>query len=297
MEKEKVLNVDLVRKALLGAAIASNGELYATYEGVIPTDSTEAARLIYDHYEEFKQLLWSQLKHKCRTKECFSRLIRRRLDQKCSLQSPIMTVIFDPDPTLEGRLKNIEGIPGVGDLCKEYRGSSDPDEWEITDSNMRDLLAEILSLDFLKIMGFENIKKISRKDKPHIDISATKHNKEYAIDVTRKQEIENYAALVFGKLEDCEHLDNVEKIEKLLIKALCKKNDQFGRAIDADTIELNVIKTVAIKTSDYGFSECIEKAKQVAQKLIEQTNRWLFIDAVWLLPDVDPNNSRWIVKK
>jgi hypothetical protein len=292
-----MLNIDIVRKALFGAAIATHGELYASYGGAIPSDCTEAARLVYDHYDEFKQLIWSQLEFKPRIKKCFRHLVRRRLDQKFSLQSPILTEIFDENPTLEERFKNIENIPGVEDLCKEYRGSNDPDKWEITDSDMRDLLAEILAIDFLKKTNFVCIRKISRKDKPHVDILVTKYNVEYAVDVTRKKEIENWRTISFGNLEDCVHPQNISKIEGLIEKALDKKNDQFRRAINAETIMKNLIKTVAIKSSDYGFSACIEQAEQVAQKLLDNDSKWLYIDAIWLLPDIDPQNSRWILKK
>lgn len=161
---------------------------------------------------------------------------------------------------------------------------------------MRNLLAEVLVLDFLVKSGFVNIAKISRKDKPHIDISAEKDGRIYAIDATRKQEITNWEAEPGTNLEDCASQKNQLKIRRLIMQALEDKDEQLCRAINARTIFDSSVKFVAIKTSDYGFAECIEQAAKVAQELLSENDRWRFTDCIWLLPNVDVSQSRWIYK-
>ena len=54
------LTIEVVNKAIMGAQIRNNGELYASYDG-IPEECLAAAQEITDHYSEFEALLWFQL--------------------------------------------------------------------------------------------------------------------------------------------------------------------------------------------------------------------------------------------
>lgn len=297
MGKTKMdINEDTVRKALQGAAIRNNRELFVSHDGQIPKEYIEAAKLIRDNYEAFRNLTWKRLNAMPLTKKHFGRLIRTRLNQDGILNSPIISVVFDDYQALENRLGNIQSISGVGEFKKEYRGSKKYKQGDITDRVMRDMLAEILALDFLAKTGFENIQKISCKDKAHIDITATKDGRGYAIDVTRKQEVSKWIIDPLIGIEDCSHHSNLLEIRRLITQALDDKDDQFFRAINANTVSSSVIKVVAIKTSDYGFAECIKQAREISRQLLSKSDRWENIDCVWLLPKVDISNSYWIYR-
>src|SRR5574337_754336 len=81
------------------------------------------------------------------------------------------------------------------------------------------------------------------------------------------------------------------------MQALEDKDEQFCRALDAHTISDLSVKVIAIKTSDYGFAECIEQATKITQELLSEKDRWQHIDCVWFLPNVDVSQSRWVYKQ
>lgn len=287
-----------IQQAVIGVQIQNDPILlWETYDGVLPHEYIIARKEVEENYREFEQLVWKEIDKTTHVKECFKYLIRNRLKQKGILNSPMMSLIFDSEKTVENRLKSIKDIPGVDDLCKEYRGSSDPEKALVTDENARDLLAEILTLDFLIKSGFQNIHKHARKDKPHIDITAEKNGNHYSIDVTRKKEIRDWRTLDFSRLEDCYNPENIKKICRRLRQVLDAKDEQFSKALLSGSIDIKSYKIIAFKTSDYGFDECIMQATIIAQCLLEADTRWSNIDGIWLLPNVDVKESVWIWKE
>ena len=292
-----VITIDIVRKAIQGAAIANNGELLAQYNGNIPSELINSAQLIQDHYKEFQHLVWKRLENLPLTKKFFGRLIMTRLKQKGILASPIITIIFDDYQSLENRLNDINSISGIESLRNEYRGSKDVSDGGITDATMRNMLAEILVIDFLKQLKFVNIRKISRKDKAHIDILAEKDGRSYAIDVTRRQEVTDWEIKSITNLEDCNSKENQLAIRRIIMWELGKKDEQFLRALGANTITASAVKVVAIKTSDYGFSECLDQASRITEELLSEKDRWQNIDAIWFVPNVDLKQSKWVYRE
>lgn len=287
------VTIEIVHKAIMGVHIANNGELYVSYHG-IPQKCQDALEVISDNYTEFEKLLWDRLSTLPLIKEFFGRLIKARSEQNGFLVSPIVSAIFDDQRRLERRLESIQPIKGVQELGKECHGCPDPDRWYITDGRVVDLLAEILVLDFLVQLGFSDICKVSEQDsKAHVDIVAQKDGKCYAIEVTRKKEIKGWKTLPYGNLEDCDVLINQGKIRKRLRQALSSKEDQFSRSLDAGTIDCSMTGVVAIKTSDFGFAECIDQAEQIARELLARPNEWRHVDCIWLVPNVDVRQSRW----
>ncbi len=293
---QNTVTLDIVRKAIMGAAIRNSGELLASYGG-IPQECIAAAQVVGDNYAQFEDMVWKRLSGLAEIKHFFGRLIKTRLRQKGILASPIISVIFDDQPKLEERLSRVRSISGVDELRKEYRGTSHPDLGHITDEDIIDFSAEVLALDLLGELGFSNIIKVQEPDnRAHVDITAERDEKHYAVEVTRKREVRGWQTLPYGNLEDCEAAINQDRIRKVLLHALAKKDDQFSRAIDAGTIDSAVIKVLAIKTSDYGFVECINQAEKIARKLLNEEGNWLHVDCIWLMPDTSVRDSCWLCK-
>lgn len=294
-ETTRKVTVEVVRKAIMGADIRNNPQLLISYGGRVPQECIEAVQILSDNYSEFEDLLWQRLDKFPLTKHFCNHLIRPRLKQKGILAFPVISIIFDENSPFEQRLNDIKAIPGVESLRKEYRGSSD--DPAITDQTTLNLLAEILVLDFLLKLEFSDIRKVPMSDsKSHPDILAQKNGKNYAIEVTRKQEIEGWETLEYGNLEDCNAPENHQKIRALLLKALAAKNQQFSRAINDGTFDTLAVKVVAIKTSDFGFGWCIDQAAEIANALLSEDN-WEYVDCIWLVPNIALTDSRWICKK
>lgn len=296
-ESKKKITPEIVRLAIWGTALQSNPRLRRP-SGSTMQKCMKAIEIIQENREEFDALLWQRLAGMPLTKYMFGPLIRRRLNQNDVLNSPIVSVVFDEHQGLESRLSNLF-LPGVQELRKEYRGSNNPEQGDITDQQARNMLAEILVLDFLVKLGFSNVRKVvSSNDKAHIDISAEHTGRHYAIEVTRKQEITDWETLAMpwegDHLEDCDNPDNHKKIRNLLIKALKDKEKQFSHAISDGTISGSVIKVVAIKPSDYGFAECIDQATRIAGELLSEAENWPHVDCIWLVPNVEITESRWL---
>jgi hypothetical protein len=287
---------ELVRKAILGAAIVNSRELFASYGGRVPQECIDAARVIQSNHEEFRHLVWKSLESLPFTKRVFGRLIRARLGQRGILASPIITVIFDDYQTLEQRLSNIQSVPGVESWRAEYRGSNAFSQGDTTDALIRNLLAEVLALDFLLKLQFTNVQKLSFKGKAHIDILAERDGGSFAIDATRKQEVAQWESEVSTGLEDCNSDRNQMEIRRLLVRTLNDKDEQFHRALVAETVSASAVKVVAVKTSDYGFSHCIEEAGFIAHDLLSAREMWPIIDCIWLLPNVDVAQSKWVCR-
>ena len=136
-EITRKITVEVVRKAIMGAAIRNNPQLLVSYGGRVPQECIEATQILIDNYSEFEDLLWQRLAKFPLTKYFCNYLIRPRLRQKRILAFPIISIIFDDNPLLEKELNDIKTIPGVESLRKEYRGSGDP---AITDQITLNLL-------------------------------------------------------------------------------------------------------------------------------------------------------------
>ncbi|MCL5998496.1 MAG: hypothetical protein M1546_20945 [Chloroflexi bacterium] len=298
-----MVTLEIVRKAIMGAHIRNNTALHASYGG-IPPECVSAAEVIVAHMGEFEELLWQRLSQLPLTLKFFGRLVRKRLKQRGILASPIVAVVFNDDQALEQRLAHIQHIPGVEEFKREYRGSDDPTRGGETDRKMADLLAEIFVLDSLVQLGFSNIQKVQdQNSKSHIDIITERDGRVYAIDVTRREEITDWETIQIpgmedSGLEDCNSATNLERIRKLLLSEIRSKEKRFRHSLTDGTIESSMVKVVAIKTSDYGFAECISQAKRITSELMSQAqgNALTCIDCVWLLPNIDVQQSQWVFK-
>ena len=286
-------------KAIMGAQIMSKGELFASYNGRVPDDNLSALKIVQGAPSEFKCLVLSKLDTIPFFSKYFGNLLKIRLNQEGYLSSSFIGVVFDNPNLVEERLRNItkSGVVGLEFIKKEYRHvSKSPSKGDETDKVVRDLLAEILVLDFLVQLGFIDIERPFSQSQPHIDVLAKRDGQIYAIETTRKQEINDWKTLKFGNLEDCDHKDNLEKIQLVLWRTLWKKNDQFSRAVASETVSARATKVVAIKTSDYGFAECAEQAEEILKRLLANTDKLKYVDCVWLLPNIEPDQSKWLCR-
>ena len=257
--------------------------------------------VVMSNYDLFENLLWKLLKALPLTNKFFCKLIKARLKQKKDiLISPIISNIFFNDcQILEDRLTNIQVVKNIESLGKEYGGSREQLLGaNTTDQTIRNLLAEILVLDFLIKSGFTNISKVFLEDrsKTQIDITAEKDGQSYAIEAIRKQEITDWGIKHATNLEDCTNTKNCAKISRLMIQSLNDKNNQFRKAIAAGTVSSSIVKVIALKTSDYGFAQCIEQAATIACALLSVKDKWRNIDCIWLMPNVDVKESKWVYR-
>ena len=290
------ITLETVRMAIMGAHIANSPDLCASYRG-IPEECLRAAEAIQNNRPAFERLVLGRLAELPMTNHFFGQLISRRLKQRRVVASPILSALFDERESLEQRLCRVRSIPGASQLREEYRGSRDPRLGRDTDRDILKLDAEIVVLDFLMQLGFRDVRKAAGpKSKARIDITASQGGMQYAVEVTRKQEIRGWETLQYGNLEDCEALSNRRKIRKLLRRALAKKQKQFSRARQAVTIGAQSVRVIAIKTSDYGFAECIDQAIGIASLLLAEQN-WPDIDCLWLLPNTNAQASRWLCRR
>ncbi len=289
-----VLAVETVRKAIMGAQIAGEPSALVSYGGV-PQECLAAILEVEGQQEEFRRLFWQRVALIPNVKEFFGNLIRVRLRQNDVLASPLISLAFDDRPPVEERLRIIRGLAGVEAIREDYRPNEDPNQGQHTDDLARDMLAEILVLYMLVQLGFADIEKvIGDGSQPRVDILACKDNREYAIEVTRRKEVASWATLPHSNLEDCSNPDNRATIGKVLGRILADKNEQLERALNLGTVHEPAIKTVAMKTSDYGMSECTDEVEQIARSLLADGNNYKRVDVLWLIPNVSVSESRWI---
>lgn len=293
------ISKEIVQKAIRRATMPNGTELSTEFEKREFLECIEAEKFVMDNKDQLEDLLSSCLQEFPMTEKYFGNLIKARLKQDEILTSPIISMIFlNECQILEQRLNDIQTIKGIELLGREYAGDNEKSKGKNTDETIRNLNAEILTLDFLIKEKFINISKVSIKDKSkhQIDIIAEKDQKSYAIEVTRKREIVDWEIDDATNLEDCRNLRNCVKICYHIIQALNDKNKQFRDAITDGTIQSSHIKVLALKTSDYGFSECIEQAKIIASELLSFRQRWENIDGIWLIPNTI-EKSHWIYRK
>jgi len=292
------ISSEIARKAIAGAQILNNGELFASYEGKIPSDCDSAIRNVQNNPHEFKQLVLQTMNEMQYFPAVFGRLVKKRLHQQGYLASPLIESVFDFERTIEKRLERIiPNVFGIETITSEHVNiSKNKNQGYETDEIARNLLAEILLLDYLIQAGFYAIERPYSQSLPHVDIIAEKEQQIYAIEVTRKKEFSDWETLDFSNLENCESLANLDKIRSLLSSILKKKNDQFLRILNAGTIAHNAIRVVAIKTSDYGFSECASEVESIIQNILSALNEWKYIDCVWFVPNTSLEQSKWVYR-
>jgi hypothetical protein len=289
------VNTEVVSQALTWVHLKNNPEMfYETYDGRMPDECESAIKVLTNNYAEFEKWLQDQLSTFPLIKSFFGDFVETRLKQKEGiLDFPILDWVCDDSKSLEHRLERIQSISGIAELKRECYSSSNPIE---TDRAILDLSTEVLILDFMLQMGFTGIRKVPKQDKAHIDIIGVRDGKTYAIEVTRKKEVEGWQTIPYGNLEDPDNPHNQEKISNVLWNTLLYKNGQFSAALKAGTIEPAMIKVVAIKTSDFGFAWCIEQTQRIAGELLMQTDELTCVDCIWLVPNIEVTESRWVCK-
>jgi hypothetical protein len=289
------INTEVVRQALRWANLKNNPVmLYKNHGGMMPEECTRAIKTLEGNLDGFNEWLQDQLAAFPLIKNFFGDLILARLKQQDILECPFFRAICDDSSSLESRLERIQAIPGIEELKKELHSSDSPAE---TDRAILDFSTEVLILDFLLQLGFMGIRKLPKQNKAHVDFVGCRDGKSYAIEVTRKKKIEGWRTVPYGNLEDPDNPENHKKISNVLWNTLLEKDDQFSRALAAGTIDPSMIKVVAIKTSDFGFAQCVERAQEIASDLLTQIGAPPHVDCVWLVPYAQVTESRWICKK
>jgi len=288
------VNTEIVCQALMWVHLKNDPEMfYETYDGRMPDECDAAIKVLTNNHAGFEKWLRDQLSTFPLIKSFFGDFVERRLKQKGILDCPILDVVCDDSKSLEHRLERIQSISGIAELKREYYSSSNPIE---TDLAILNLSTEVLILDFMLQMGFTGIGKVPKQDKAHIDIIGGRDGKTYAIEVTRKKEVEGWQTIPYGNLEDPDNPHNQEKISSVLWNTLLYKNGQFSDALKAGTIEPAMIKVVAVKTSDFGFAQCVDAAQRIAGELLMQDGAPAYVDCVWLVPNTKVTESRWVCK-
>lgn len=292
------LTIAIAKKAMMGAQILTNGELFASYEGSVPDECVSAIKMVQDHPDDFKYLVLQTMNEMQHFSRIFGKLVKNRLNQQGFLASPLIQSVFDYDRAVEKRLERISSrTRNIDSIISEHINvKKEKDKGSETDDIAKNLLAEILLLDFLVQAGFSEIERPYSQNQPHVDIVAKKDQQIYAIEVTRKKEFSSWETLEFGNLENCESPVNLEKMRSLLSSAIKKKNHQFFRVLSAGTISNNAIRVVAIKTSDYGFSECANEAEAIVQEILSVQGKWAYVDCVWLIPNISLEQSKWVCR-
>jgi Holliday junction resolvase len=293
-----IISHEIARMAMAGVQILTNGELFVSYEGKIPSDFESALKIVQKHPQEFKNLTLQVMNEMQYFPIVFGKLVKTRLNQKGYLASQLIESVFDLERKVEQRLERIiPNVIGISTITSEHQNTaSDKNLGYKTDEIARNLLAEILLLDFLVYAGFVSIERPYSQSLPHVDILAIKEHKKYAIEVARKKEFSQWETLEFGSLEDCESSANLQKMRSLLSSVLKKKDKQFFRIINAGTIDNNVIRVVAVKTSDYGFAECASEAEKIIQNILSVTENFSRVDCVWFIPNVSIEQGKWICR-
>jgi hypothetical protein len=187
------VTVEVVHKAIMGAHIANNGELYASYYG-IPQECQDALDIISDNYTKFEKLLRDRLATLPLIEKFFGRLIRARSEQGGFLSSPLASAVFDDQQRLEHRLKNVQNTVAFQTMFQEIGNVTDPDE---LDRRVLDAWAEIRTIDQLLRERFIDISKV----RTPADLVARYMSQLYAIQVTRISREPRFPDLPTGNLQ------------------------------------------------------------------------------------------------
>lgn len=297
------VTLELARRSCYLADLLRHPELRAQNPTIASelSELMEAGQIVQDHYQDFVALIRERLDDLPLIHRFYGKLIDRRLEQDAAPASHIISVVLDDDPALELRLQRVQHVPDVEQLFSAAGGSRHRDQGEITDRIIQDVTAEVLILDFLLQQGFTQVQKlIANKGQPHPDVLAFQEGTAYAIEITRKQEVTDwkiaYDGTGEGGLEDCSSQFNQDRIRHMLTTAMNKKHRQFDRALTAGTISAGARRVVALKTSDFGFAQCIHEAAQMGELLLSNPDAWTRIDCLWLIPNVAVEDSKWVCR-
>lgn len=291
------ITTELVCQAVRGVNIENNRQLLIiTHHGKVPPECRDAQKIILDNLVGFEKWFQGWLGEHPRVREIFGEILAVRLTQDGILQCPIFQAICDDSQNLECRLERIHCVPGVEEIKKEYQAGGNSNA---TDLVILSLATEVLVMDLMVQLRFD-VRRVSKQEQAHIDITAQRSGKSYAVEVIRKKEIESWKELdhwgIGIGLEDCTSPDNHKKIRNLLKRTLKDKNNQFTESLRAGTISSSMVRVVAIRTVDAGISECIAQVEQIARSLIQKPDIYRNIDCVWLIPKSEVAQSRWICR-
>jgi hypothetical protein len=229
------VTVETVRKAIMGAHIRNNRELYAYYGG-IPQECRDARQVIFDNYTEFEKLLWDRLSALSLIKKFFGCLIEARLEQRGFLASPIVSAIFDDRQRLEHRLENVQNAAAFQTIFQEIGDITDPDE---LDRRMLDAWAEIRVVDQLLREGFIDVSKV----KTPADFVARYMSQLYAVQVTRISREPQFPDLPTGDLQQI-YEEVQDFIGSFFWPSIERKNLQLKNASPCE-----YVRRIAIVTS------------------------------------------------
>ena len=186
------VTVETVRKAIMGAHIRNNRELYAYYGG-IPQECRDAIDTIRNNYAGFEESLRNQLSALSLTRQFLGDLITARLKQNGILASPMILAIFDDQQRLEHRLRKAHNTTAFQTIFREIGNVTYPDE---LDRRLLDAWAEIRVIDQLLRERFVDICKVSTP----ADFVARYMSQLYAIQVTRIGREPQFPDLPLGEI-------------------------------------------------------------------------------------------------
>lgn len=267
------VTIEVVHKAIMGAHIANNGELYAFYCG-IPQECQDALQVISDNYTQFEELLWDRLSALPLIKKFFGCLIEARLEQSGFLASPIVSAIFDELQRLEHRLENVQNTAAFQTIFQEIGDITDPDE---LDRRMLDAWAEIRVVDQLLREGFIDVSKV----KTPADFVARYMSQLYAVQVTRISREPKFPDLPTGDLQQI-----YDKVQRLIGShfwpSIEKKNLQLK-----NVSPLEYVRRIAIVTSTGRLQDLLNRhiaCRQIKDSILAFERRH-FEEIQWL-PDL-----------
>ncbi len=287
-----MITIDTVRLAFKATQIHLGSESYRHLTG----EEWEAIKAVCDNPDDLYQIVEAELTKYPLINEYFGRDIRCRLRQDRPLESPLIGVLFPAgSPNLEERLVRVKDISGFSKIFSEYRPAGSRECGKETDERTGDALAEVLALDALLYFGFEDLRKLSGGvDLRMVDFEGRYDGKLYRIEVTRVRERTFPDKLTRSNLEDPNGRQNEEVIYRALEGKLEEKKGQFPEEDrDSDNPSYNLL---VVKTSDYGFWECIDAVGRIALGLLRE-DRFDRYDRLLLIPTISFSEGLVVASK
>ena len=265
------VTLEIVRKAIMGADIRKNRELYACYGG-IPKECQDAVGMISSNYAEFEKLLWDQLSDLPFISRFFGRIIGVRSKQKGFLASPIVSAVFDDQRRLEKRLENVQSTAALQAILKEIGNITNPIE---LDRRLLDAWAEIRVIDQLLREGFDDVLKVETT----ADFVARCANRSYAIQVTRISREPRFPDLPTGDIQEI--YSRVERpIGSYFWDSIEEKNLKFK-----EEFQSGYVRRIVIVTSTSRLQDSLNRhiaCRQIKDSILALERR--YVDEVqWLL--------------
>lgn len=267
------VTIEVARKAIMGAHIASNGELYASYGG-IPQECQDALRIVFHNQEQFRELVCDRLSALPLMEKYFGSHIRARLAQTGFLASPILSAVFDDEHRLERRLQNVQGTLAFDVIFQEIGEITDPAE---LDRRLLDAWAEIRVIDQLIRDGFVHLRKVETP----ADLLGRYGSQEYAVQVTRISREPEFPDLPTGDLQQI--YDSAEEsIGAYFWPSIGDKNLQLKAACSDE-----YVRRIAVVTSTHRLQDSLNRhiaCRQIRDSILALEARY-FEELQWL-PDV-----------